>query len=191
MIDNFILSVGIGLAVIFLGVSLLAGILTESIFAVFKLKEALLLVVVKEALGDFDFKDLAFELYQHPLINPCAKQDGSLSWWNRYNKNPAYIEPGQFAATLLEIIHAHSDNPEERVVLKSAVDVRLPRDIGQYKKIRMLLLGMIDRAVGDEEKVRNELENWFRHVVMREFSAKNKRRWQFFRSFLRLLLQRW
>jgi hypothetical protein len=94
---------------------------------------------------------------QHALINPRGNDSTTSSW----KTDPAYIHPDHFAAAFLEILKRGATiNPAQTIDdLKGAVKAALPD--GTNDQIRTMVNGMIDRAAGDEEKIRAELSAWF------------------------------
>jgi hypothetical protein len=207
MLGSGILDFAIGLVFTFLAMSLAAGAATEALSSFLKIRSAKLLKGVQDLFNDPNLTGLAGELYQHALINP--RHDGTVpSWWDKYRKSPAYIDPDQFAAAFLDIVKGLPTTspvtqppapaqPDPVTTLKAAVDAKMPPagdnqpnpasdSVGRNDQMRNMLHGMIDRAKGDEEKIRQELSTWF-DTAMDRVSGVYKRwtqLWTFIFAFL-------
>jgi len=198
MLSSGILDFAIGLVFTFLAVSLAAGAATEAFSSFLKTRSTTLLQGITDLLNDPNFNALAGELYQHGLINP--RGDGSKpdpadpkkAEADRKN-NPSYIDPGQFASALLDIIKGlpntqpPDDSPAKppsgtasAITAMNAKIANAPGD--EHGQLRKMLYGIVERAEGDEEKIRKELATWFDNSMDR-VSGSYKRwtqRWNFF-----------
>ncbi len=200
MLSSGILDLALGLIFTFLAVSLAAGSVTEILSSILKWRAHTLYQGIKDLLNDPNFDALAREVYKHGLINPLG--DGtnasSASWRARWVNGPAYIEPDQFAAALLDILKIHNDapgpvatpwfaaSPGPAAALKQAVEARLAGN----DQLKNMMHGIIDRAKGEEDKVRKELSSWFDHSMDR-VSGSYKRwsqAWAFIFAFLLAIL---
>ena len=212
MLSSGILDFAIGLVFTFLAMSLAAGAATEAFSSFLKTRSTTLLQGIKDLLNDPNFDALAGALYQHGLINPRgdgAKPDDAdqaKAKANRENaqtdrNNPSYIDPGQFAAAFLDIIKGLPDppppkngdpqNPAPAPVKADAPSavVELHRQIAKLQgrgdesgQLRKMLYGIVERAEGNEDKIRKELATWFDNSMDR-VSGSYKRwtqRWNFF-----------
>jgi hypothetical protein len=165
MLGNGILDFAIGMVFTFLAVSLAASAATEAVAATINFRARTLLQGIKTLLNDKDFNLLASELYQHGLINP--RGDGSKPD-EKDRKNPSYIPKEQLATALLDILNskpavipgAAPTNPVDLKIsqLKANIDNKLN---GGNQQLKVMLDGMIDRAQGEEQKIRAELSKWF------------------------------
>jgi hypothetical protein len=165
MLGSGILDFAIGMIFMFLTVSLAAGAATEALAAAINWRARTLVQGIKTLLNDKDFKLLAREIYQHGLINP--RGEGTKPG-EKDRKNPSYIQPDQFAAALFEILNSKpgvtptappADRTESQIYqLKANVANKLNNGNPQIKQ---MLDGIIDRAQGEEEKIRAELSKWF------------------------------
>jgi hypothetical protein len=178
MFNSGILDFAVGLVFTFLAVSLAAGAATEAVASFLKMRSRTLLQGVKDLLNDPDLNALAGDVYKHALINP--RGDGSAS--SDPKTNPAYIEPAHFAAAFLDILKdgATIDPAQKIQDLKNAVDAKLPA--GKNDQIKTMINGIIDRAAGEEEKIRAELSSWFDNAMDRV--GGSYKRWSQLWSFV-------
>jgi hypothetical protein len=100
MLSSGIFDFAIGLVFTFLAVSLAVGAATEALASILKWRSHTLRKGVMDLLNDTNFNELAAEIYRHGLVNP--RGNGMAA--SRCTKNPSYIEPGHFAAALLDIL---------------------------------------------------------------------------------------
>ncbi|HEV2187628.1 MAG TPA: hypothetical protein VGR70_10500 [Stellaceae bacterium] len=170
MLSSGILDFAIGLVFTFLAMSLAAGAATEAFSSFLKTRSTTLLQGIKDLLNDKDFDALAKQLYQHGLINPRGNGDKDNP--TNIKTDPAYIDPGQFASALLDIIkelpstQAKDDSPAKPPSGTTSVVAALNAKIANAKgdehgQLRKMLYGIVERAEGDEEKIRKELATWF------------------------------
>jgi hypothetical protein len=176
MLGSGILDFAIGLVFTFLAMSLAAGAATEAFASFLKTRSTTLLQGVKDLLNDQEFEGLAARLYQHGLINP--RGDGTAD--NRKN-DPAYIDPNQFAAALLDIVKGlpntapPADSPAQPPAADpagpaavTALNARIANAPGDASgQIRKMLYGIVARAQGDEARIRTELSSWFNNSMDR------------------------
>jgi hypothetical protein len=199
MLGSGILDFAIGLVFTFLAVSLAAGAATEAFASFFKTRSSTLLQGVKDLLNDANFTGLALQLYQHGLISP--RGNGSDVEPNKAT-DPAYIDSKQFATALVEIIKQLPSTPPPdgspapppgadaavpsppAVALLHAKIANAPGDAnGQLRK---MLYGVVERAEGDEVRIRAELSTWFDNAMDRVSGVY--KRWAQLWSFLFALL---
>jgi len=150
------LDLAIGLAFIFLLLSLLASTIQEFIAAFFGLRARTLQEGLRNMLaGD---KDLVGEFYNHPLIDSLyrgkVKREDIGKGALRRTKGPSYVSPRAFATFVLDAIA-----PEEGKlnVFKTAegASKTLPEPI--KKRLQPLL----DAAGNDLEAFRKSIEAWY------------------------------
>jgi hypothetical protein len=151
MFNSTILDVMVGLAFVFLVVSLIASAVTEGLASLLQLRSSTLLTGMKALFNDQDGAKLVNDLYNHALINP--RDQGGHKNTGELTSLPAYIDPTQFADAMIEI---NSLGGEATDIVKQRVS---GSDLSGQTKT--LLLGMVDRAQGDTTKLRNELAGWF------------------------------
>jgi hypothetical protein len=102
MLNSTILDLAIGLIFTFLAISLAVSSIVEGIASAMKWRAATLLQGVKELLNDENFKGLALEVYNHSLVDPI--DPGAALTEKDLKHPPSYIDPGQFAEALMDIL---------------------------------------------------------------------------------------
>jgi hypothetical protein len=146
MFNSTVLEVAIGLCFTFASVSLIASSLNEALASALKLRARTLLDGVKALLNDQQFDGLARDVYNSALVNPRAS--GEARTEAELQHRPSYIEPRQFAISLLESIQKTGSTIED---LGRSIDAL------HSKQLRTLLRGIYDRAEGRIEVVQAEL----------------------------------
>jgi hypothetical protein len=161
MFGSTILDVAIGLIFAFLTVSLAVGSLIEAGSALLAWRAKMLLSGVTSLVND---PKLVALLYDHALVNPRNPGAGGA---NESRKNPAYINPANFASALLDVTQLSEalakaaavppGTPAPNVAaLQNAI--ALP---SRNPQIEDLLKGVIARTMGDPDKIKAELAQWF------------------------------
>jgi hypothetical protein len=153
MFDFDVLEVGIGLALLFAFMSLIATAFCEVIENFAKVRSKELLNGVAELLGDKPDSDLIRDFYEHPLI--AALYRGKFD--PRVTKNlPSYIPRQSFSLAALRLVVASRDAPLSIESLRDAlINVRRPSRIQEAVK------AALDVADNDLAKLRQTLEEWF------------------------------
>jgi hypothetical protein len=220
MFNSTILDVAIGLIFTFLALSLAVSSTVEAIASFLKLRSATLLEGVKDLLNDQNFRGLAFELYNHALVNPreagtdkraqpaltsgaaqpsspailASAKDAQPRWWSRMKlwvqdvreerarKRPAYIDPKQFSAAMIDIIGLASGGTAS---MKQAIDNN--EIVKHDAQLRALLNGIVDRSGGILENVGKDLSDWFDNAMDR-VGGSYKRRTQMWGFIIALLM---
>jgi hypothetical protein len=202
MFNSVILDVAVGLIFTFLSVSLAAGAAVEAVSSFFKLRAKTLKSGIMDLLNDQDFNGLAAKLYGHALINPrgpglpppaaaqpnaapavapaapvplTAQAVAAIS-----TKLPAYIESGQFAKALMEVLSIGRDAAGALPTvdqLQTTIDQAVPAS--QNPQLNQLLHGIVLRTQGDLAAIRLELSTWF-DGAMDRLSGAYKRHTQVF-----------
>ncbi len=103
MVSLDILEVVIGLAFIYMILSLVTTTLTEFVSQIFAMRGSNLYRGIQTLLNDLDGTGLARKLYDHPLIKSLGHQGTVLSTLGRPAR-PSYMNPQTFAQTLLDIL---------------------------------------------------------------------------------------
>lgn len=171
MFGSEILDVAIGMALLFLLLSLVCSAIREAIEAFMRTRSMHLERGIRELLADPKGRGLAKAVYEHPLI--CGLYTGNYDP-DKIRSNgymparlslPSYIPSRNFALALIDIAARGPDSREMYAVdattslsldtLRSSV-VRIENAAVQ----RMMLLA-IDSAQGDIAKVQKGLEAWF------------------------------
>ena len=165
MFNSTVLDVGIGLIFTFLAVSLLSSAITEAIASIFKWRSGTLLKGIKSVLNDDDFTGLAKSLYNHALVNPRA--DGMAKAEVDLEDKPAYVDPKQFAAALIDVAKIVEGAP---ATMKASIDVNVTNP-----QMNQLLTGMIDRTGGKLDRIQEELGAWFDSAMDRVGGAYKRK----------------
>jgi hypothetical protein len=204
MFNSAVLNLASGLIFTFLTVSLATGTIVEAIASLLTLRAMMLRRGIAQLLNDRDFSGLAKEIYAHAFINP--RSDGtevSISAWNR--KNPAYIDRQLFGQAMLDILKispavANAANSPSAPLgkptvgeLKTVVDGALKTaataqgNAAPDDQLQKFLHGIIERSVGDPDKIKAELVAWFDNSMDR-VSGWYKRWTQFISIIVALIL---
>lgn len=170
MFNSAVLDLAIGLVFCFLTVSLATGTIVEAIASFLALRAKTLRTGIGQLLNDSNFTGLAKQLYDHAAVNPRSSGSGTTS--STFQKtDPAYIDRQLFGQAMLDILKISREvaaNPAASPTvadLKAAVDgVLQPRPDPQ---IQNLLHGIIERSVGDPNKIKAELVAWFDNAMDR------------------------
>lgn len=159
MFNSTILDVAAGVIFGFLAVSLFTSAAVEAINSLFKLRSRSLLSGIKALVNDPKFTGLAKQLYQHAAISPRGPGgDRPLA------RAPAYVDPLQFAAALLDVTGlsavgatetARAPGPEAVAALRAKL-----AELGD-PQIKQLLGGLIERTAGDLGLVEAGVAAWF------------------------------
>jgi hypothetical protein len=184
MLNSAVLDLAIGLIFCFLSVGLATGAIVEAIASLFAIRAMTLWKGIGQLLNDPTYVGLAKEIYAHAAINPRSSgTDSSNSKWNR--KNPAYIDRQLFGQAMLDILKistqvaASANNPNAPGAkpsvdaLKETVDNTLAvASAAQGKRtpddqLQKFLHGIIERSLGDPDKIKGELVAWFDNAMDR------------------------
>ena len=183
MFGSRILDVAIGLALIFLMLSLIASGVREAVEAIVKSRAVELERGIRSLLDDRDGTGMARALYQHPLVyslypgtyEPAAKRF-------RGRMLPDYIPARNFAVALLDmatrgpnvgVYAAQQTSPVLTIPALRASVQRIPSTF-----VQRALLSAIDSAHGDIARVQTNVEAWY-DSAMDRVSGQYKRRTQF------------
>ena len=184
--------VGIGLALLFLILSLLCTSIREAIEAGMKSRASDLERGIRQLLQDDG--ELTQRLYQHPLIYSLFAGDyqrpDPKAIYRRGGDLPSYIPSNQFARALLDMVHqgaaAYSPYGAATPPLTLA-SVRAAATQFPNPQIRRAVLSAIDHAHGDLNAARRNLESWF-DGTMDRVSGWYKRRTQLILFLIGLVL---
>lgn len=176
MFGSTVLEVAIGLIFCFASISLIASSINEAIASALKLRARTLLTGIKLLLNDPHFTGLAQAIYNHALINPegagYAKQPDQLT------SKPSYIPSRQFAIAFIDVVQTAPAGvrpfEDALIALKD-------------EQLRLMLLGMYQRAAGNAEKLYAEVAAWFDNGMER-VAGRYKRRAQFISFIIALAL---
>ncbi len=184
MFNSAVLDLAVGLIFTFLTVSLATGTIVEAIASFLKLRAKTLRQGIGQLLNDANYSGLAKEIYAHAVVNP--RGDGTNASARKSNKNdPAYIDRQLFGQAMLDILKISPEianaaaNPNALLgkptvaALKTAVDGALQAAAAAQGKaipddqLQKLLHGIIERSLGDPDKIKGELVAWFDNAMDR------------------------
>lgn len=168
MFNSTVLEVAIGLVFCYASVALIVSSLNEAVASILNLRSGTLLNGIKTLLNDHKFDGLALDIYNHALVNPRG-QGNATSAQDIKNK-PSYIEPKNFAISLIDAIQTVPDNFQ-----KLGEDINAIQD----PQLKQLFQGMYARASGDIESLHTQLAAWF-DVGMDRVSGDYKRQSQLY-----------
>ena len=160
MFGSAILDTAIGMAFVFLLLSLICGIIQEIIATAVSWRAKTLKDGIQQLLSDPNFSGLAKKLYDHALIKPMMKA----------GKDPSYISSRTFALALLDMMDPSAAN--KAAASAQAFVAGLPN--GQLKTIATAL---VSDATMKVEHLRQNIEDWFDDAMDR-VSGWYKRRAQ-------------
>lgn len=168
MLNSTVLEVAIGLVFCYASVALIVSSINEAIASALKLRSRTLLNGVKSLLNDHQLNGLALDIYNHALVNP--KAPGTASSEKDLTSKPSYIEPNNFAVSLIDAVQTIPGNFKQ-----------LGEDINaiQDPQLKQLLQGMYARASGDIENLHTQLAAWF-DAGMHRVSGDYKRQSQLY-----------
>jgi hypothetical protein len=178
MFNSAVLDLATGLIFCFLTVSLATGTIVEMIASILTLRARTLRKGIGQLLNDPTYRALAKDIYAHAAINPRSDgTDASISAANR--KNPAYIDRQLFGQAMLDILKISPEvanavnNPSAPLGkptvggLKTAVGGALADAAKAQGKaapddqLEKFLHGVIERSLGNPDKIKEELVAWF------------------------------
>jgi hypothetical protein len=184
MFNSAVLDLAVGLIFTFLTVSLATGTIVEAIASFLKLRAKTLREGIGQLLNDTSYSGLAKEIYAHAVVNP--RGDGTPASASKSNKNdPAYIDRQLFGQAMLDILKISPEianaatnvtaplGKPTMVELKAAVDGALQAAATAQGKtmpdpqLQRLLHGIIERSLGDPDKIKGELVAWFDNAMDR------------------------
>jgi hypothetical protein len=182
MFGSEIFDVAIGLALVYLLVSLICSALREAAEGWFKTRAVYLEQGIRQLLRN---EGLVQNLYQHPLVYALFRCDyvpakvTGRHWFSRTNL-PAYIPAASFASALLDLAVRGQNLTEQQKAAVNAPAISLENirksiaSVGQAQ-VQRALLTAIDRAEGDLGKAHANVEAWY-NSAMDRVSGWYKRR---------------
>lgn len=177
MLNSTILDVAVGLIFTFLAMSLAVSSIVEAIASATKWRSTTLLQGVKDLLNDKNFKGLALEVYNHPLVDPI--DSGTALTEKDLKRPPSYIEPVQFAEALMDILTINQN-------LTGDVKQKITAKVSDLQ-LRNFLIGLVERTGGDVARFRSGLARWFDNGMDR-VSGVYKRRTQLWTFMIALIM---
>lgn len=176
------IDVAIGLALLFLILSLLCTSLREALESLMKTRASDLERGIRQLLQDDG--ELTRRFYEHPLIYSLYagdyQQPDPKKLYRRGGNLPSYIPSNQFARAMIDLVQQgagaytpyDTPTPPLNVASLRAAAAQFPNP-----QIRRAMLSAIDHAHGDLEAARRNIETWF-NGSMDRVSGWYKRRTQ-------------
>lgn len=165
MFSSTVLDVAVGLIFTFLAVSLATSAAVESLATILKWRSGTLLAGVKALVNDPQFTGLAKTLYDHALVNPREDVGADPA---KLGLKPSYIDPKHFADALVETVGLVGKTPDEAKAAIGQSALLTPQ-------IKTMLNGMVDRAAGSVDAVRDDVAAWFDNAMDRVGGAYKRR----------------
>lgn len=152
MFGSTILDLAFGLIFTFLMISLVTSAFTEAIASATGWRAKTLFQGVKDLLNDQQCTGLALSIYNHALVN--SRADGTATSQAGIDTKPSYIDPKQFASALIDItkLSAGATVPALQAQIDAAV---------KDPQLNNMLNGMVVRAGGNINRVRDDIASWF------------------------------
>ena len=165
MFGSGILEVAIGMAFVYLLLSLICTAVSEWIAALFGLRASNLEAGIRSLFSDEKMPDgtksISDALYSHGLIKSMYRQDWLDNLFRRQGR-PSYIPSRTFALTLFDVL-APSDKSGSKPVSAILESVsKLPDSAA-----RQTLLTVINQSEGKIEDARKAVEDWFNNGMDR------------------------
>ena len=190
MFGSEILDVAIGLALVFLLLSLICSSAREAIETVFKDRARDLERGIVEMLGDPHRRDLVLKFYQHPLINGLFKGDYTPG---KTRNLPSYIPSRFFALAIMDLVKSTAP-PAANTVINAAEGttttawaaaefINAVSEMPQNSELRGALTPLIEAAGSDISRVRQNIEDWY-NASMDRVAGWYKRRTQIILAIL-------
>jgi len=158
MFGSTILDLAMGLIFTFLMISLVTSAVTETISSAAGWRANTLLAGVKELLNETTFTGLVKEIYNHAAVNP--RSNGAAQNEAELGTKPSYIDPKQFASALIDVtkLPAGANVADVQAQINAAVP---------NAQLRTLLDGIVTRAGGNINLIRDDIAAWFDNGMQR------------------------
>jgi hypothetical protein len=173
MFGSDMLDVAIGMAFVFLLISLLCSAIVEAAEAILKRRAKDLETGIRELLRD---DALVTKVYNHPLINGLFKGD-----YKPGGKNlPSYVPSRSFALAIMDLVISPDTSQHAGVIgaaAPQAKTIAMPPLTGAAGQAQHAVLTLVNAASGDAQKARENIEFWF-DTAMDRTSGWYKRRAQ-------------
>ncbi len=168
MFDSVLLDVIVGLAFVYLLLSLICSAIQEIIASILGWRAKTLKSGIANLLADPNIAGLKDKVYAHPLVEQLSRTGGS----------PSYIPARNFAIALLDELKKSSNPGATQGALAEAQTTVTNLPDGP---IKTSLQGMIEEAQGDLVQIRKNVEAWFDNSMDRVagWYKRNTQRWMF------------
>lgn len=164
MFGSEILDVAIGLALIYLLLSIICSILDEFVARIFSMRADTLEDGIRYLLNDRAAQNVARDIFEHPLISRLGSKPGGfkfLGWDFRWGGKPSYIPAKTFALALLEK-SKDGAQPQNLNDLKDVVSKIQNADV--KRSLTSLVEAAEASTVGAQKQLqqaRKNVEDWF------------------------------
>ncbi len=168
MFGSTILDVAIGLAFVYLILSLITTTVTELIATVLALRSRNLRRGVEALLNDLQHERVARQFYRHPLITSLSRPSWLAGLLRLPAGNPSYIPSPTFAAVLVDLILEQTSDggfrPFDSVdTLREALRSDVVQLDAGLKRQLLIILDQVDTV----EQAYASLEQWFNNAMDR------------------------
>lgn len=172
MFGSKVLEIGIGLAFVYLLLSLICSTLTELVARFLAMRSRNLQEGIYNLLKDKQYKGLVEEFFKHPLIAKLSKQGMfdkmiaklskrvKLGKWIRRDPYPSYISSDIFARALIDIIADKSDTPDKSIK-------KMIEGLKDNSEIKRLLQSLTRDTKDEFADVKKNIESWFNESMDR------------------------
>lgn len=157
MFGSDLLGVAVGLAVLYLLLSIVCSAGSELIESLLKYRAQHLARGLREMLADPDGSGMVKKLYEHPLI--FALFQGSYDA-KRFRNLPSYIPSHAFAVALLDIARGSTSGSDIRAPVANIRDV-VAQSAALPLPLKTAVLSLIDAAGGDPDRAVQKIEDWY------------------------------
>jgi hypothetical protein len=183
MFGSRILDVAIGLALVYLLLSLVASAIREAFEGFVRSRAVELERGIRGLLGDMSGEGLARAFYEHPLISGLYQGPYWPAARRFFGRNlPTYIPAESFAVALLDmVVRGPTVAPyaaQQSTPILSVAGLRAGVVLLPSPPVQRAVLSAIDRAQGDLERAQANVEAWY-NSAMDGVSGRYKRRAQF------------
>lgn len=170
MVSLDILEVVIGLAFIYMILSLITTTLTEFVSQIFAMRGSNLYRGIQTLLNDLEGTGLARRVYDHPLVKSLGHQGTILNTLGRPAR-PSYLNPETFARTLLDLLANNGKlNPSDfkyfedaEKILEAVRTSSLMDDNPQVQRQLQIVL----QGARTLQEAQNAIEAWFNDMMDR------------------------
>jgi hypothetical protein len=176
MFGSTVLELAIGVIFSFLMISLVTSAVTEAIASARGWRADTLLQGVKDLLNDPNFTGLALSIYNHAAVN--ARATGTATTMADLSAKPSYIDAKQFASAFVDVMNLPVGATVD--ALNTRIDAAVPNT-----QLNTLLKGIVSRAGGNINRIRDDIAAWF-DTGMDRVSGAYKRKTQIWTFFIAL-----
>ncbi len=153
MFGSEVLEVGIGIAFVYLLLSLMCTVLNEWVAGLLAMRSQNLESGIRGLLNDPQGKGLAQQFYDHPLIKALAQP----------GHKPSYVPSRLFAMALLDTLAPAEKAAGPKTLAKARQAVAALPDV----HLRKVLLTCLDQAGNNLKLARENVEGWFNDAMDR------------------------